>query len=106
MQTLGGQLLGNIRPSCKLAQCTYSDDNFETRSIDFVLAFPQAEIQADVYMELPHGFEFEGSKKYILKLNKNLYGLCNASRTFWEFLQTLWLNTVNKQDCRQYDRLF
>ena len=31
-----------------------------TRSIDFVLAFPQAELEVPVYMELPAGFNPEG----------------------------------------------
>ena len=31
--------------------------NLETRSIDFVLAFPQADLDVDVYMELPYRFE-------------------------------------------------
>ena len=59
----------------------------ETKSIDFVLAFPQADLKIPVWMELPYGFEFEGSRKYILRLNKNLYGLCNASKNFWDFLK-------------------
>jgi hypothetical protein len=31
-----------------------------TRQIDFVLAFPQADIECDLYMEIPRGFQFEG----------------------------------------------
>ena len=60
--------------------------DLETRSIDFVQAFPQADLEVPVWMELPWGFGKDGSKRYVLKLNKNLYGLCNASRNFWEFL--------------------
>lgn len=61
--------------------------NFETRSIDFVLAFPQADLTVDIYMEMPYGFDYEGRKGLILKLNKNLYGLKDASRTFWTMLK-------------------
>ena len=61
--------------------------DLESRSIDFVQAFPQADLEVPVWMELPWGFGREGSKNYVLKLNKNLYGLCNASRNFWEFLK-------------------
>ena len=28
----------------------------ETKAIDFVLAFPQAELERDIFMELPYGF--------------------------------------------------
>jgi hypothetical protein len=62
--------------------------DLETRSIDFVLAFPQAELDVDIYMELPYGFDIDGSKRHILKLNKNLYGLKNASHNFWKLLKT------------------
>jgi hypothetical protein len=53
--------------------------DLETRSIDFVLAFPQADLDVDIYMELPYGFDFDGQRHFLLKLNKNLYGLKSAS---------------------------
>ena len=58
----------------------------ETKSIDFVLAFPQADLDTDVYMELPFGFDFAGSRSYVLKLNKSLYGLKNSSRNWFQHL--------------------
>ncbi len=61
--------------------------DLEAKSVDFVLAFPQVELKKDVWMELPFGFDVEGKRNYILKLNKNLYGLKDASRTFWMFLK-------------------
>ena len=44
--------------------------NLPSRSIDFVLAFPQADIKDDVYMEVPVGMEPESgnSKTKVLKL--------------------------------------
>ena len=61
--------------------------DLETRSIDFILAFPQADLDVDIFMELPYGFDVDGRRGYILKLNKNLYGLKDASRTFWNMLK-------------------
>jgi hypothetical protein len=52
-----------------------------SKSIDFVLAFPQADLEVPVYMELPLGFDTpdnENLKFYILRLNKSLYGLKQA----------------------------
>jgi len=52
-----------------------------SKSIDFVLAFPQADLKIPVYMELPIGFdapEGEHCKSYVLRLNKSLYGLKQA----------------------------
>ncbi len=50
----------------------------DLKAIDFVLAFPQAELVVDIWMYLPIGFQVDTdneSKHYILKLNKSLYGL-------------------------------
>ena len=59
----------------------------ETRSIDFVLAFPQADLDIDVYMEIPFGFTLDGSRRQVLKLEKNLYGLKQAAYNWYEFLK-------------------
>ena len=50
-----------------------------TKAIDFVLAFPQAELERNIFMELPYGFCYGSKGEYVLKLKKNLHGLCNAS---------------------------
>jgi hypothetical protein len=52
-----------------------------SKSIDFVLAFPPADLEVPVYMELLLGFDApqNGSRKlYVLHLNKSLYGLKQA----------------------------
>ena len=54
----------------------------DTKAIDFVLAFPQADLEVPVYMELPAGMQIPDgapSGRYVLKLRKSLYGLKNAS---------------------------
>ena len=44
-----------------------------SQSIDFVLAFPQADLnEVNVFMQLPIGMEVEGEYGYVLKLNKDL----------------------------------
>ena len=50
-------------------------ENLQTKPIDFVLAYPQADLDMDIYMELPQGFKVgHESRRYVLKLQKNLYG--------------------------------
>ena len=55
----------------------------DTQAIYFVLAFPQAELEVPVYMELPADMDLGGhgkdSSKYLLKLKRSLYGLKQAS---------------------------
>ena len=52
----------------------------DSKSIDFVLAFPQADLPIPVYIELPAGVtpidETDANhRQYVLRLNKSLYGL-------------------------------
>ena len=65
-----------------------------TKSIDFVLGFPQEELDMDIWMEFPIGFWFEDSLKpssapatHLLKLNKSLHGLKQASLNWFEKLK-------------------
>ena len=52
----------------------------DSQSIDFVLAFPQATLDIIIYMEVPAGIAVDGcTASQVLKLNKNLYGLKQAS---------------------------
>jgi len=69
----------------------------EFKSIDFVLAFPQADLDVPVCMELPSGVtpidEIDvNRRRYVLQLNKSLYGLKQAgiigSRNYVQVLQT------------------
>ena len=62
-----------------------------SKSIDFVLAFPQADLDVDIWMELPMGIVVgsheSNSRGYVLKLKKSLYGLKQASLNWFEKLK-------------------
>jgi hypothetical protein len=69
-------------------------NNWHTKQLDFVLAFPQADIERELYMKLPAGFTVEGKriteeekKEYVLKLLKNLYGQKQAGRVWYQHLR-------------------
>ena len=63
-------------------------NGWASRQIDFVLAYPQADIEQDLYMNLPKGIVLSDNKSdYVLKIRKNLYGSRNASRTFFLFMK-------------------
>ena len=53
--------------------------DLDTKAIDFVLAFLQADPEVPVYMELPAGMEIEDGSNSILVLKKSLYSLKSAS---------------------------
>ena len=72
-------------------------NNWHIHSIDFVMAFPQADIKTDIYMQpprVPSNFTIPDlplpndrfSKVY--KLLKNLYGLKDAGQTWNHHLRS------------------
>jgi hypothetical protein len=61
--------------------------------VDFVMAYPQAPIEMDMYMELPTGIHTKhgNSKDHVLKLLANIYGQKQAGRVWNSYLVTkLW----------------
>jgi hypothetical protein len=52
------------------------------------MAYSQAPIEMDIYMELPQGIQSKhgNSKEHVLKLEKNIYGQKQAGRVWDSFL--------------------
>jgi len=62
-------------------------NGWSSRQVDFVLAFPQADIECEMFMEVPQGFNVDGNRgDYCLRLHKNLYGQKQAGRVWNQFL--------------------
>ena len=74
---------------------------WHARQIDFVLAFPQAEVRTDVYMQVPEKFRVSEGKltldetaphpsrqDNVVKLIKNVYGLKDASKTWVDHISS------------------
>ena len=75
-------------PSIRLLMVHTLLHGWHTRQIDYVQAYPQADIEVDLYMEIPKGFEVQGSDpgEYVLKLHKNIYGQKQAGRVWNQHL--------------------
>jgi hypothetical protein len=68
-----------------------------SKQLDYVLAFPQAPVEKEIYMQIPRGCSIEGSenpKEYILKLHKNVYGQKQASRVWYNYLVDKLINKL------------
>ena len=54
------------------------------KQIDFVMAYPQAPIECNLYMDLPHGVLVKGGnlKDYALKILQNVYGQKQGGRVW------------------------
>ena len=67
--------------------------NIDSKAIDFVLAFPQADLEEDIWMYLPIGFQVNGhteassERSFLQKLNKTLYVLNQGSYNWYEKLK-------------------
>lgn len=64
-------------------------NGYKMHKCDYVLAFPQAEAVNDhTFMEIPRGFDLEGRDRgdYVLKIEKNVYGGCDAGRIWYQHL--------------------
>lgn len=72
-------------PSVRLLLILTLTQGWYTVQLDDVQAYPQAPVEQDIYMQIPKGFVVEGendSKKSCLKLLRNIYGQCQASRVW------------------------
>ena len=87
---MGRQLLGYILSysnmlSVRLILAIAKLHYLNSKAIDFVLAFPQADLEEDIWMYLPIGFQVDGQTEacsecsFLLKLNKKLYVLKQGS---------------------------
>ena len=61
-------------------------NGWDTRQVDFVLAYTQAKVECELYMSIPKGFEVDGDEEYVLKLKKNLFGQRQAGRVWNQHL--------------------
>ena len=82
---------------------------WKTRQIDFTLAYPQAEAECQLYMEIPKGFKVAGgNESHCLKILKNIYGQRQAGRV-WSLhlkqgLQKCGFSQSNVNDCVFYNQ--
>jgi hypothetical protein len=63
----------------------------DSQALDFILAFPQADLDTPVFMEIPIGISADGieqNQKYVLRLKKSFYGLKQASSNWYSCLKT------------------
>ena len=63
-------------------------NNWHTRQLDYVLAFPQAPAERNLYMEIPKGFTLDEGKSddYVLQIHRNIYGQKQAGRVWNQYL--------------------
>ena len=66
---------------CVLALAAHMD--MDLVQMDVKTAFLHGDLQEEIYMQQPKGFEEEGKDKLVCKLKKSLYGLKQAPREWY-----------------------
>jgi hypothetical protein len=68
--------------------------DWNTKQVDFILAYPQAPIEFDMYMNLPKGIQMANGNRdtHVLKLLKILYGQKQAGKVWDKHLT--WICSV------------
>ena len=82
--------------------------NWHTRQLDYVLAFPQAPVERELYMEIPKGFKInEGNPEdYLLKIHRNIYGQKQAGRVWNQYLVDKLTNEIGFKQSKIDECLF
>jgi hypothetical protein len=70
--------------------------DWHTKQLDFVLAFPQALVEREIYMTIPKGFKINEGRNadYVLLLHRNVYGQKQAGRVWNQHLTNILIDKV------------
>ena len=67
-------------------------EDLHLEQLDVTTAFLHGEIDEDIYMQQPVGFEVPDKKDQVCKLRKSLYGLKQAPRLWYKKFDGFMIN--------------
>ena len=63
--------------------------DLEVEQMDVKTAFLHGDLEEEIYMEQPEGFEVKGKENYVCRLRKSLYGLKQAPRQWYKKFESV-----------------
>lgn len=69
-----------------------AQQNLELEQLDVKTAFLNGELDEEIFMAQPEGFEVQGSEQKVCKLKKSLYGLKQAPRQWYKRFDSFMTN--------------
>jgi hypothetical protein len=71
-------------------------NNWHTSKLDYVLAYPQAPVEKELFMKIPKGFSIDEGKNedYVLNVHRNIYGQKQAGRVWHQYLVKKLIGTL------------
>ncbi|KAJ0535983.1 putative RNA-directed DNA polymerase [Helianthus annuus] len=63
--------------------------DLEVEQMDVKTAFLHGDLDKEIYMEQPEGFQVKGKEDYVCKLQKSLYGLKQAPRQWYKKFESV-----------------
>ncbi|GJZ81343.1 putative RNA-directed DNA polymerase [Tanacetum coccineum] len=85
--------MGSIRVVLSLAASL----DLEVEQMDVKTAFLHGDLDKEIYMEQPEGFQVKGKEGYVCRLQKSLYGLKQAPRQWYKKFESV----IGKQGYRK-----
>ncbi|GKA92256.1 putative RNA-directed DNA polymerase [Tanacetum coccineum] len=85
--------MGSIRVVLGLAASL----DLEVEQMDVKTAFLHGDLDKEIYMEQPEGFQVKGKEDYVCRLQKSLYGLKQAPRQWYKKFESV----IGKQGYRK-----
>lgn len=81
---------------------------WHTRQPYYILAFPQAPVERDLFMEIPKGFNIDVGRtdNYALHIHKNIYGQKQAGRVWNQYLVNMLIKELGFQQSKIDECLF